>query len=114
MLLPTFAPGESSFPAGVEPVTVSAFRQHRKVLKALSEEQTDALDRMKQFTDFNDLANRSSLGMAGVERQVRPAVNDFVDRHRRAAVQEQEVALTPSQEQALALKPKRKRATAIA
>ena len=114
VLLPIFAPGENSFPAGVEPVTVSAFRQHRNGLNALSEEQTGALDRMKQFTDFNDLATRSSLGMAGVERQVRSAVTDIVDRHRQAAVQEQEVALTPAQEEAVALKPKRTRAAAIA
>ncbi|OEZ97395.1 zincin-like metallopeptidase domain-containing protein [Duganella phyllosphaerae] len=114
VLLPIFAPGENGFPAGVEPVTVSAFRQHRNGLNTLSEDQTGALDRMKQFTDFNDLATRSSLGMAGVERQVRSAINDIVDRHRQAAVQEQEVALTPAQEEAVALKPKRKRAAAIA
>nr|WP_227012125.1 toprim domain-containing protein [Duganella sp. FT27W] len=114
VLLPIFAPGENSFPAGVEPVTVSAFRQHRNGLNALSEEQTDALNRMKQFTDFNDLANKSSLGMAGVERQVRSAVNDVVNSHRQAAVHEQEVALTPAQEESVGLKPKRKRAAAIA
>lgn len=114
VLLPIFAPGENSFPAGVEPVTAHAFRQHRKGLELLSDEQTGALDRMKQFTDFNDLAARSALGMDGVGRQVRSAVMAIVDKHQHALVQEQEVALVQPQEEAVSLKPKRKRAAAIA
>jgi len=56
----------------------------------------------------------SSLGIAGVERQVRSAVHDIVDSNRQAVAQETEIAFTPAQEESVALKPKRKRAAAIA
>jgi len=113
-LLPIFAPGENSFPAGVEPVTLTAYRQHRSGAAPLSDAQAGALERMKQFTDFNDLASRSVLGLEGLGRQVRSAVNAVVERHQQAAMQEQGAALTPVLEESVTPKQKRKRAAAIA
>ncbi|MGZ4823079.1 MAG: zincin-like metallopeptidase domain-containing protein [Terriglobales bacterium] len=74
VLLPIFAPGENGYPAELEPVTPKLFREHERTGTVLSEQQLAALASMKQFTDFNDLANRSALGEAGVDRQVRAAV----------------------------------------
>jgi antirestriction protein ArdC/phage/plasmid primase-like uncharacterized protein len=39
----------------------------------------------KGFTDFNDLANKSKLGMDGVDRQVRAVVAAAVEKHQTAA-----------------------------
>jgi putative DNA primase/helicase len=36
----------------------------------------------KDFTDFNDLANKSVLGIDGLNRQVRPIVNAAIERHK--------------------------------
>nr|WP_229202225.1 zincin-like metallopeptidase domain-containing protein [Pseudoduganella aquatica] len=38
----------------------------------------------KGYTDFNDLAHKSKLGMDGVDRQVRPVVADAVEKHQAA------------------------------
>lgn len=61
LMMPIFAPGENSYPAGLDPVTPDQYREHQRTGKALSEEQLGALAQMKQFTDFNDLANKSAL-----------------------------------------------------
>ena len=75
-LLPIFAPGEQSYPANLEPVTPEKYRKGE-----LSEEQQAALAKMKQYTDFNDLATKSVLGHEGIERQVRAVVDDIITRH---------------------------------
>ena len=36
----------------------------------------------KQFSDFNDLANRSKLGIEGVKRQIKPKVDRMTNRYR--------------------------------
>lgn len=115
VLLPIFAPGENGFPPGVEPVTPGAFCQHKKGVAPLSDDQTQALERMKLYTDFNDLASRSTLGTPAVERQVRAAVIDIVEQRQKVLLQEQEqeIVLKTDQEKTLAMKPKRKRAAAI-
>lgn len=111
VLLPIFAPGENAYPAGLDVVTPELFRQHQRTGSALSEEQLAALDRMRQFTDFNDLARRSALGHDGIDRQVRPAVNSAVTDHAKGVQQdvmqqqEQTLVQEPSQEQ----QPKRRR-----
>jgi hypothetical protein len=66
VLLPIFAPNENSYPAGLEALTPHRFRKGQ-----LSDKQHQALAKMKQYTDFNDLATKSVLGTEGVERQVR-------------------------------------------
>jgi putative DNA primase/helicase len=68
-VLPIFAPGEAAYPAGLELITPEKDR-----LGQLSDEQRAALSHMKKFTDWNDVATRSSLGTEGVARQVRPVV----------------------------------------
>lgn len=77
-LLPIFAPGENAYAAGLDPVTPKLFREHQRTGTALNEDQLAALERMKQFTDFNDLARHSALGRDGIVRQVR-AVRDSSD-----------------------------------
>ncbi|MNH48143.1 DNA primase TraC [compost metagenome] len=37
---------------------------------------------MKGLTDFNDLAHRSALGQDGLDRQVRSAVQDAIEKRR--------------------------------
>jgi hypothetical protein len=65
VLLPIFAPNENSYPTGLEEVTPQKFRTGQ-----LSDRQQEALAKMKQYTDFNDLATKSVLGSEGVKRQV--------------------------------------------
>jgi antirestriction protein ArdC/phage/plasmid primase-like uncharacterized protein len=113
-LLPIFAPDENAYPAGLDPVTPKLFREHQRTGASLSQEQLAALERMKQFTDFNDLARRSALGQDGTDRQVRPAVNGAVTNH--AQVEQQDVMQqqerTPAQEASQERQPKRRRKAA--
>ena len=80
MLLPIFAPEENSFPSSVRPVTPADFIAHQKTGDVLTAEQLAALARMKQFTDFNDLASRSQLGRGAVERQIRTFVQNEISK----------------------------------
>ncbi|BBE09190.1 Conjugal transfer protein [Mycoavidus cysteinexigens] len=43
---------------------------------------------MQQHTDFNDLANRSALGVDGLERQVQAAVSKIQEMHQARDVQQ--------------------------
>lgn len=100
VLLPIFAPGENSFSARLESVTPAKYRQHQASGNALSVEQLEALSRMKQFTDFNDLASKSKLGIDGVERQVRAFIDNAIEKHDRSRTkcQQQESSQTPAQD----------------
>lgn len=89
-MLPIFAPGENSYPAGLPPVTPEKFREHQRTGTALSDQQLAALDRMKGKTDFNDLANKSVLGKEGIDRQVRAVVHDAIDKHQVRIEQQQQ------------------------
>jgi phage/plasmid primase-like uncharacterized protein len=112
-LLPIFAPGENAYPAGLDAVTPKLFREHQRTGSVLSEEQLAALDRMKQFTDFNDLANRSALGSDGVERQMRAAANLAVATAVHVEQQEmQQQVRQPAQGTAMEQKPARRRKAA--
>ena len=83
-IFPVFAPGEQSYPAGLEKVTPEMARNN-----AMSQEQSDAIAKMKQFTDFNDLATQSALGRDGVERQVKLFVDNLVEQRQVQAQQQQ-------------------------
>jgi putative DNA primase/helicase len=112
-LLPIFAPGENAWPAGLAPVSPKLFREHQRTGAALSEEQLAALDRMKQFTDFNDLANRSVFGRDGIERQVRAAGDSVIGSGTQVELQKvqqqvRQLVQDPAQEQT----PKRRRKVA--
>ncbi|GGE90646.1 zincin-like metallopeptidase domain-containing protein [Massilia psychrophila] len=118
VLLPIFALGEASYPAGLDPVTPQAYRKHQGTGTTLSAEQLAALEKMKQYTDFNDLATRSALGQAGLDRQVRTIVDAAIRKHQSAQVdqvheqsdqQEQEQTKVQSLQQE---KPKRQRKVA--
>ncbi|WP_419636863.1 toprim domain-containing protein, partial [Thiolapillus sp.] len=97
-IFPVFAPGEAAYPASLDPITPKRYRDHQCVSKTLENhpelsasakevlrmslldaDQLSALDRMKQHTDFNDLATRSELGQAGVVRQVSTSVAQVID-----------------------------------
>jgi phage/plasmid primase-like uncharacterized protein len=87
-IFPIFAPGENTYPANLPPITPANYRTHSMALQRLEQgglspveeararaellkpEQLQALARMKEHTDFNDLAQRSELGRDGVRRQV--------------------------------------------
>lgn len=89
-MLPIFAPGENSYPAGLPPVTPEKFREHQRTGTALTDQQLAALDHMKGKTDFNDLANKSVLGKEGIDRQVRAAVHDVIEKHQARIEQQQQ------------------------
>ena len=122
LLMPIFAPGENSYPANLEPVTPDKYREHQRTGKALSDEQTAALAQMKQFTDFNDLANKSVLGSEGIDRQVRSLVESVIEKHQAAQAQSEQQeqdrgATVESEKEKKAQQveaPKRRRAAKVA
>lgn len=71
-------------------MTPDKYREHQRTGKALSDEQTAALAQMKQFTDFNDLANKSALGTEGIDRQVRSLVESVIEKHQAAQAQSEQ------------------------
>jgi putative DNA primase/helicase len=85
VLLPIFAPNENSYPASLEAVTPQKFRKGQ-----LSDTQHEALAKMKQYTDFNDLATKSVLGSEGVMRQVRPIAESLIERRQAHNFQDKE------------------------
>ena len=85
VLLPIFAPNENSYPAGLEALTPHRFRKGQ-----LSDKQHQALAKMKQYTDFNDLATKSMLGRQAVQHQVRPVVESLIERRQALNLQDKE------------------------
>jgi antirestriction protein ArdC/phage/plasmid primase-like uncharacterized protein len=73
-IFPIFAPSEQTYPVTLEPVTPSKARSGD-----LSDDQKAAIAQMKKFTDFNDLATKSTYGMGGVERQLINVVNRIIE-----------------------------------
>jgi len=73
-VFPIFAPSEQRYPENLEPVTPSKARSG-----SLTEEQQQAIAKMKHYTDFNDLVTNSVLGREGVERQVTTRVNNIIE-----------------------------------
>jgi antirestriction protein ArdC/phage/plasmid primase-like uncharacterized protein len=69
-IFPIFAPDEQSYPMNLEPVTPSKVRSG-----CLTDEQQQAITKLKHYTDFNDLATNSVLGREGVSRQITTKVN---------------------------------------
>ena len=82
VLLPIFAAGENRFPETLAAITPHKYREHLRTGTALTAEQLAALNRLQGMTDFNDLAQRSALGQDGLDRQVRAAVQDAMEKHR--------------------------------
>ena len=75
VLLPIFSTNENSYPASLDPVTPVMVRE-------MNDEQLAALERMRQFTDFNDLATKSTFGLEGVCRQTNAVLLDLVQKHK--------------------------------
>jgi phage/plasmid primase-like uncharacterized protein len=73
VIFPIFAPGEQTYPANLEPVTPSKVRSG-----CLTDEQQQAIAKLKRYTDFNDLATNSVLGRESVNRQVTTKVNNII------------------------------------
>ncbi len=88
VLLPIFAPGENSYPAGLDAITPQAWRAHQRTGNTLSAQQLAALEKMQAHTDFNDLAQTSQLGQDGLDRQVRCVVSGLLEK-RQQQVQQQ-------------------------
>ena len=89
LLLPVFAPGEGSYPAGLAPVTPEKYRAHVRSGIGLSKTQLAVLEQMKRHTDFNDLATRSRLGKDATDRQAHVFVSDVIHLHAVRAEQHQ-------------------------
>lgn len=58
----------------------------------------EQMENPKNFTDFNDLATKSVLGMDGVERQVRAVVSAVIEKHRRGVKHANEMERAQRQE----------------
>jgi phage/plasmid primase-like uncharacterized protein len=89
-VFPIFAAGEQSYPADLPAVTPELARKD-----LLSDEQKAAIGKMKQFTDFNDLATKSALGKEAIGRQLGTLV--------KAAIE----ARQPQQQEQLHRRPRR-------
>ncbi|MDD4616159.1 MAG: DUF5710 domain-containing protein, partial [Alphaproteobacteria bacterium] len=85
VVFPIFAPSEQTYPPELDRVTPEQYRN-----KTISDQQSAALERMKQFTDFNDLAEKSSLGEEGVMRQVSPAIDKAIEKHKELSLKNQQ------------------------
>ena len=83
-VFPIFAPSEQRYPENLEPVTPSKARSG-----SLTEEQQQAIAKMKRYTDFNDLVTNSVLGREGVERQVTTRVNNIIEGPKKQLMAEQ-------------------------
>lgn len=98
VLFPIFPDVEAKYPEGIPAVTPDAWREHKRQLDAedgyvlmggktlddvktnLTMEQRRAIDGMRKFTDWNDLATRSEAGRDGVRRQLRPVLEREIER----------------------------------
>lgn len=49
-----------------------------------------AIDTMKKYTDFNDVKTKSALGIDGVKRQVKFAINELLNKQTLQHTQTQE------------------------
>jgi hypothetical protein len=81
LLLPIFAPGEGSYPAGLAPVTPENDRAYHPTGIGLSKTQLAALEQMKRHTDLNHLATQSRLGKDAIDRQAWAFVGDVICQH---------------------------------
>lgn len=69
---PRFTHDEKSWPDNLEPVTPEKWKA-----KLISDEQSAALNNIKQYTDFNDLKNLSANGS---EMGLRRQINDVIEK----------------------------------
>lgn len=69
-VFPVFTPKETEYPSSLPAISLKAWRK-----KQLTENQKATLDRIRKYTDFNDLAEKSELGLDGVKRQLSTAVS---------------------------------------
>jgi antirestriction protein ArdC/phage/plasmid primase-like uncharacterized protein len=76
VIFPIFPPDEQSYPVNLEPVTPSKARAG-----SLTDEQQQAIAKLKRYTDFNDLATNCVLGREVVSRQVTTGVNNIIKCH---------------------------------
>ena len=83
-IFPVFSPGEQRYPEKLESVTPSKARSG-----SLSEEQQQAIAKMKRYTDFNDLVTNSVLGREGLERQITTSVNTIIEGPKKRLVAQQ-------------------------
>ncbi|EPG9766572.1 zincin-like metallopeptidase domain-containing protein [Escherichia coli] len=93
-IFPVFAPGEQHYPESLGPLDANLAK-----LNKLPPEQQEAINQMKKFTDFNDLALRSSLGREGLDRQIKSEVNLMLNKHHAITEQREPLTQTNSLEQ---------------
>ncbi|WP_047533036.1 zincin-like metallopeptidase domain-containing protein [Shewanella sp. ZOR0012] len=91
-LFPIFAPKEQLYPPELPIVTPELWRN-----KEVTKEQMKAIDTMKKYTDFNDVKTKSVLGIDGVKRQVKFAINELLNKQNLQHTQKQEQEQTQEQ-----------------
>jgi putative DNA primase/helicase len=89
-VFPIFSPGEQSYPESVPQITPELYKKHLATVEkgmgidsgtVLDKSQLSALSKIKGFTDFNDLANKSELGPEAIKRQIKPIVEKAIMEH---------------------------------
>ncbi len=86
-IFPQFSSNEASYPKDLDPITPEQYKKHLIAIKELdfkpsksdktlrssilSPEQLEALNKMKSFTDFNDLKTKATLGPERISRQLK-------------------------------------------
>ena len=95
-IFPIFAPDEQSYPDNLEPVTPLTARSG-----GLTDEQQAAINKMKRYTDFNDLVTNSVLGREGLVHQVTTRVSSIIESQKERSVvrHEQELFVKCEQHQ---------------
>lgn len=105
-VFPIFSPGEQNYPENLPQITPELYKKHLATVEkgssiesgtVLDKAQLGALSKIKGYTDFNDLANKSELGPEAIKRQLKPIVEKTITEHQ-AKSKTQSAALKASQE----------------
>lgn len=91
LLLPIFSQQENTFPSSIGKITPDMYRAHQAGGNTLDDEQIATLAHIKNFTDFNDLATKIVVGREGVDRQIRPIIEELINSYRKMKNQTLEI-----------------------
>ena len=105
-VFPIFSPNEHNYPENLPQITPELYRKHLATVEkggsiesgtVLDKAQLGALSKIKGYTDFNDLANKSELGPEAIKRQLKPIVEKTLTEHQ-AKSKTQSAALKATKE----------------
>ena len=90
-MFPTFS-DNAYYPANLEPITPESYRNHIQATKGamdnthlLSQKQLQALENIKPFTDFNDLASSNPSNLVKQTQQALAGLANHTPSTKRAA-----------------------------